>query len=1338
LGEKDRRCALDGFGRFHLVRILPLITTIPSVDPRYVRIATNLPSLEGLDLSDIPTVFNVRHPWNALFHPQQSDKDHERTKCIADLYQRLTWLSMPDVRNPPTMFARSLVESTLPHCHGLRTLSIRGQRFHEDVLDPHDYVHRLPDLVAEHTPKSVTTLELRLPFPFLDELRDALKKNGSNITNIGIDLGAWIQDCPKQKIATNLLSESQVKEAARTAARKRRFEAYEQAHNGSVRANSIWLLPKTHFDQDLHGLAIATPGYVKDVSDNRSYSVDGEHAFEDKFYLDDDTPNRPVVISTTEHLCDLEHTQAVSDSHAKILRYLEYANPSTLPMMLNHLHKMASECPNFKFFALKPEWQTNSTKPVHPFALLQRMPSSSSSNGKTASLTTLQPEVYEWFNTTFNWRPVFDWDWFMKSENETSEENSTSTRGKLLQRWSLNTSYSHDKLLSDIAKHFKALKNAGIPIHILIGRRHPESSSLYWGWPYDEDTWKNWLDAPFTANLKSIAPLVDTLSILYDLRNYLPGTRLTPNNNTAESTTCPRPICPWTKANQPCPFPKQWSHTTSTTAIRKQKMANKRHLGATPALAPDFPYLPPTGQYANDHNPLSEDSLRDIAAFNREAVAWQRFWNTYAYTFTSLSELNVRMPRCFDKVGSMKLARLLDPEKGWGMRAFADESGGSGGVFVRRTWVRKEGGELEMEEDEEVERGEKKHLEKAVGRAAASAKFDSAMDEENGGVEDRLGRMARRTWETRMKEYIAELRANTGVDAVTREVLNQTIRSLEAQIEDYRPEEVFGVSGGLVRHARDYAAEEDLKRKGLALNANERDDGESDPDDAEFYEEPVETEQQQLVLLPETGNVEEDHDTDLDAELFGSELPDVLPLPGIDNTDLYGDTVPGLGQAPVNADVSGHQDVLRSAQLEDILATLDRYRLPAQPITPQTNLDEILETLQSLAPQALGVEVDTTRWENTVIQDGEMKQAVESVENLHTEYVSVRAGAMGAHAPRTPSRLRESTTPVAEITPAREVTPPREVIPLRNTHLSEQLMLRETAMPRGDTSPAKKTPSKKPKSKSDPAPRESTPTRETAPPSEPAPLRERASPKEPTLSAEPRATKKPKIASESTPTQPASGKQPPSVTKTTQLKEPTPANQSSTPQEQPPPKDTSPPKKAQTAKAPSPTKDSPPAKPAPSAREPPARRPPVRKPPIRKPEPEPEPPKQTPEPLSPPTPPSPPSSPPLESSPLPTKPKPTTRRRRKDPVLTEAIDPPDLSCGRRLRSRSATPTVSYKETSDEEGDGDGDVKGKGKKKGRKRKVDDDWGEEDVENGEGRVKKTKGGRVGKRGNRRKKG
>jgi hypothetical protein len=89
-------------------------------------------------------------------------------------------------------------------------------------------------------------------------------------------------------------------------------------------------------------------------------------------------------------------------------------------------------------------------------------------------------------------------------------------------------------------------------------------------------------------------------------------------------------------------------------------------------------------------------------------------------------------------------------------------------------------------------------------------------------------------------------------------------------------------------------------------------------------------------------------------------------------------------------------------------------------------------------------------------------------------------------------------------------------------------------------------------------------------------------------------------------------------------------------------------------------------------------------------------------------------------------------------VLTEAIDPPDLSCGRRLRSRSATPTVSYKETSDEEGDGDGDVKGKGKKKGRKRKVDDDWGEEDVENGEGRVKKTKGGRVGKRGNRRRKG
>lgn len=31
------------------------------------------------------------------------------------------------------------------------------------------------------------------------------------------------------------------------------------------------------------------------------------------------------------------------------------------------------------------------------------------------------------------------------------------------------------------------------------------------------------------------------------------------------------------------------------------------------------------------------------------------------------------MPRCFDKIGSVRLAQLLSPKQGWKMQAFADE-----------------------------------------------------------------------------------------------------------------------------------------------------------------------------------------------------------------------------------------------------------------------------------------------------------------------------------------------------------------------------------------------------------------------------------------------------------------------------------------------------------------------------------------------------------------------------------------------------------------------------------------------------------------------------------------
>jgi hypothetical protein len=101
-------------------------------------------------------------------------------------------------------------------------------------------------------------------------------------------------------------------------------------------------------------------------------------------------------------------------------------------------------------------------------------------------------------------------------------------------------------------------------------------------------------------------------------------------------------------------------------------------------LAPSVAAHPPAGEYADAYKSDDSDTeetqssatlhqLARCAAYEREAVNWQRFWNEYAPRLTGLTELNVRMPRCFDKISSVKLATLLASADGWKITVFADE-----------------------------------------------------------------------------------------------------------------------------------------------------------------------------------------------------------------------------------------------------------------------------------------------------------------------------------------------------------------------------------------------------------------------------------------------------------------------------------------------------------------------------------------------------------------------------------------------------------------------------------------------------------------------------------------
>lgn len=295
------------------------------------------------------------------------------------------------------------------------------------------------------------------------------------------------------------------------------------------------------------------------------------------------------------------------------------------------------------------------------------------------------PEIFNWLNATFEWRPLFDWDEFMLPDSPNAPSGNE---------------------LAQILEHFCWLRAARIKLHLLIGNRATQASSLYWGtYPYDATWWANWLSTEFNANLKDIAPIVDHLTLSYELRHPIPEEWVT-----------------LMQKHDPIPRPRNLGSSPPT-----RKMANKLPLKNTLSNPRAMPLrrngtapTPPTSDSDSntpEHPSAANRSLVQLArraALAREAVGWQRFWATYALRLGALTLLRVRMPKAFDRVWSYRLARLLDQELGWRVvyfdeerRPHADGAGivpverdglffrswrvesptpPSGGMFVRRTW----------------------------------------------------------------------------------------------------------------------------------------------------------------------------------------------------------------------------------------------------------------------------------------------------------------------------------------------------------------------------------------------------------------------------------------------------------------------------------------------------------------------------------------------------------------------------------------------------------------------------------------------------------------------------
>lgn len=678
----------------------------------------------------------------------------DRNISRSHLFRRLKWLGLPDWRSDNK--CAKVLGNLLPRwtC-SLKTVSIRGKYMRDldrnEVTSVHHHVCQLI-LGIELLPDSVTTLELRLSVSFLRLFLTELETRKPTIKRVGIDLGAWVQVFPL-KVPSHKLADESIRARTRGLAHNEpkqsvffqetsNFETYKEDETSKEArldyvAEHLYRKHQPDFYCDRSGVEHPyTPVPVIPFAKRGPPPAEGEAPGKYIFYKD--------LMLGTGGPCPLDH--------ARVAKELKDTRVNTLPKMLEKLHlarhvvgdvanedntsyRIDSEGKRVArfhikrggahLFGLDGEKERRSFDPIHPLTLTQVESKSGVKGGRDYS--TWSPDllnaVYPWLEETFKWRPVFDWDWFMVPRDMVftydpslvgikdginsslvpevtadDEQSDWQAHGKVVEG-PIKKGKALEAALVAIKKQFAFLNEAGIPIHLLIGRRHPDVSSCYWGWPYTPRAWQDWKDEAFSTNLETIAQHVNILSIFYDLRNPLDFDRLSlidaKRPQYGPEGQCPSRVCRLApRETDKCPFVKKYPalknyHPRPQTKAqrRPEKPVDRPGLQFPKqgygGLSMGDPTAPPTGEhaedYAKDDDSETEDNkqwplhLARRSAWAREAVGWQRFWNVYATSFSNLTALRIRMPHSLDRAGSWRLARLLNKSNGWKMSTYTDE-----------------------------------------------------------------------------------------------------------------------------------------------------------------------------------------------------------------------------------------------------------------------------------------------------------------------------------------------------------------------------------------------------------------------------------------------------------------------------------------------------------------------------------------------------------------------------------------------------------------------------------------------------------------------------------------
>ena len=687
-------------------------------------VSEQLPALEALDLSDIhydkaetplsPEIGNsLKSRWTAILNNLQKFQP----SGTPNILKRLKWLGLSNCIGMIDD-ERDSFEAVLGACESLETLSLRAENQINHEVDyrsnpeaklpswgTHSSVTNVILRIVDNLPDTLRTIEWQQGLDSLDYFLHNLYGHKPNVQRIGIDFAGWVQLYPmkgerqqrQSTLVQNEVIESAVKSTIELAVKC--GEAMDTNLLTKLHAGTIKSQPR-NAKQDQKAME------EKEIIDERFKEETYKSTRPQYYHNQDGSFRRSVKESLEDNSLNegegeyKECSIALQPDPNEVGAMFREEKVNTLLRMFIKLFNISSKT-SIQFFALQPEANNRSTDPVHPFALIQfddEFQSGSGSKYKDIDPDREYGHVFHWINKTFKWRPVFDWDWFVVPEK--MRETIPQPYKSMLEKY--------PNYMALVEHLFRQLKNGGIPIHLLLGRRNVEGSSCYWGWPYEEKNWIQWLKAPFNASLESVAGLVDTLSIYYDLRNPIPYSQLkeieTLQPHLWPSARCPAVPCPWARDGEDhpfyedCPFRLQRQplrHRDPSRNKGKQKMANKQSLERKrPKNSTSYAHLanscvaaPPVGENANDHN--SDDSETDDtshdastvslhhlarrAVYTREAVGWQRFWTTYALRFTSLTQLRIRMPRTFDKIGSWRLAKLLDKNAGWQMLIYTDE-----------------------------------------------------------------------------------------------------------------------------------------------------------------------------------------------------------------------------------------------------------------------------------------------------------------------------------------------------------------------------------------------------------------------------------------------------------------------------------------------------------------------------------------------------------------------------------------------------------------------------------------------------------------------------------------